>query len=371
MTDLSTSSLQLPVEVEEEIQNIKNNHISNEGAKTYRAGNAAAGSSDLLQPAAASSSGGSAFIEAPGPYDCICARGNMAMNHSGNKYFRSMVKRCSVAYEKCNNSLAKRSLLVSAIVNAIRAKGNGFIKQQKAQDGDGGAGRSYWYEVGDHIAREKVGQLLRETLSKRYKSSHTAKKQRMKQVTNKVNESMDSLFGSNPIIRTTIAKLTHDVAKLSTKTKTKTATNDTMTPIAATKPTSVHQDSNNFVSRKSSMSFSKSTTTVQQRDERLKKLFDDANIKMLQEMKRDRSLLHRFLQATTTTTSTSTLDRSSTLTTKAVKRTRSLPIDESAKISTYTSSIISDDDGDDESSNKKRKKTNQTKGNIKKRRKFH
>ena len=353
VTNTSPTSFQLPVEVEKEIQNIKNNICSNEGAQTNRTGDAAAAASS-----------GSASIEAPGPYDCICARGKMAMNHSGNRYFRSMVKRCSAAYEQCNSSLTKRSLLVSAIVNAIRAKGNGFIKQQ-TQYGD--AGRSYWCEVSDHVAREKVGQLLRETLNKKYKSSHTAKKQRMRRVSNQVNESLASLFGSNPIIQATIDKLTQDAAKLSMKPIC--ARNDTTATIAATNSASTHHDRRSLTHHISSQSFSSSASSVQQRDELLKQLFDDANIKMLREMKRDRSLLQRFLQATTTKTSTSTMERSSNLTRKSARRTGSPPIDESTKTSTSSSSIISDDDDDDESSDKKRNNTNQTKGNIKKRRK--
>lgn len=41
-----------------------------------------------------------------------------------------------------------------------------------------------WYETGDHLAREKVGQCLRDMLSSQYRSSSKAKKlnQKVKQI---------------------------------------------------------------------------------------------------------------------------------------------------------------------------------------------
>ena len=53
----------------------------------------------------------------------------------------------------------------------IRSRGNGFIKQ--TADGQ-------WLEVGDGLAREKAGQLLRNFSSKSYKSSVQAKSTRRK-----------------------------------------------------------------------------------------------------------------------------------------------------------------------------------------------
>ena len=85
----------------------------------------------------------------PGEYDVICARGKRALGHLGNRRFRSMIEDNLEKYSRANSKLEK-SLIVSEIVDAVRASspGGGFIREK------GGI----WYEVGDHIAREKCGQ---------------------------------------------------------------------------------------------------------------------------------------------------------------------------------------------------------------------
>jgi len=86
----------------------------------------------------------------PGPFDVICARGKEAYNHPGNKRFRSMIELSIEQYSKANSKLEK-SLIVTSIVGAVRdvASGGGFVKKE-----DNGR----WVEVGDHLAREKIGQ---------------------------------------------------------------------------------------------------------------------------------------------------------------------------------------------------------------------
>lgn len=85
----------------------------------------------------------------PGPFDVICARGKKALNHSGNRRFRAMIKANLQKYSMATSKLEK-SLIVSGIVDSVReaSPGGGFIKQENGK----------WYEVGDHIAREKCGQ---------------------------------------------------------------------------------------------------------------------------------------------------------------------------------------------------------------------
>lgn len=83
------------------------------------------------------------------PFDVICARGKMALNHSGNRRFRVIVKMHLERYSKAANKFEK-SLIVSQVVDSVResSPGGGFIKEARGR----------WYEVGDHVAREKVGQ---------------------------------------------------------------------------------------------------------------------------------------------------------------------------------------------------------------------
>ena len=86
----------------------------------------------------------------PGRADVICARGRKAHDHEGNKVLRKMIDEQIDTYAKAKSKLEK-SIIVSSIVTAVREASphGGFVRE-----GSNGT----WYEVGDHIAREKVGQ---------------------------------------------------------------------------------------------------------------------------------------------------------------------------------------------------------------------
>jgi hypothetical protein len=64
----------------------------------------------------------------PGPFDVICARGKQAYNHQGNRYFRQIIHHATEKYSKVESKL-QRSMIVTDIVDAIRVKGNGFIRK--------------------------------------------------------------------------------------------------------------------------------------------------------------------------------------------------------------------------------------------------
>ena len=85
----------------------------------------------------------------PGPVDVICARGKRAFNHTGNRRFRALIEAHLDKYEKATSKIDK-SLIVSSIVDSVReaSPNGGFVRE------DGGR----WFEVGDHNAREKIGQ---------------------------------------------------------------------------------------------------------------------------------------------------------------------------------------------------------------------
>jgi hypothetical protein len=105
----------------------------------------------------------------PGPMDAICARGKVALSHSGNRRFRLSVSMNLERYSKAATKLDK-SIIVSAVIDSVRqaSPDGGFIKKT------GG----FWFEVGDHVAREKAGQSFRDLLHDKYKSSTKAKKRR-------------------------------------------------------------------------------------------------------------------------------------------------------------------------------------------------
>lgn len=105
----------------------------------------------------------------PGPNDVICARGKTVWNHVGNKRFRAIVDKYCDQYKNVSSKY-ERSIIVTEIVNAVRAQGNGFVRFDEAN--------GEWVEAGNMAAREKVGQYFRSILG--YKSSFQLKKDRLK-----------------------------------------------------------------------------------------------------------------------------------------------------------------------------------------------
>jgi hypothetical protein len=88
------------------------------------------------------------FVE-PGPLDVICGRGKHILRHPGNHRMRSIIQSKLEEYANASTKL-KKSAIVSSIVDGVRtaSPGGGFVKCEAGQ----------WYEVGDHLAREKIGQ---------------------------------------------------------------------------------------------------------------------------------------------------------------------------------------------------------------------
>jgi len=126
----------------------------------------------------------------PGPYDVICARGKQAYNHEGNRYFRQIIHQTTEKYSKVESKL-QRSMIVTDVVDAIRAKGNGFLRRN---------GKGEWVECTDVMCREKVGQHFRNALGSRYKSS-TKSKRRIKEesIPRMVNNLHDIVFSSKAV----------------------------------------------------------------------------------------------------------------------------------------------------------------------------
>jgi hypothetical protein len=85
----------------------------------------------------------------PGEFDVICGRGKTARDHQGNISFRVAVEHAIDRYAEASSKIEK-SLVVSKIIEAIReaSPDGGFVKKESGR----------WFEVGDHMAREKVGQ---------------------------------------------------------------------------------------------------------------------------------------------------------------------------------------------------------------------
>merc|ERR1711865_1331459 len=102
----------------------------------------------------------------------------------------------------------EKSMIVSEIVDEIRSRSNntsdggGFIRRRSG----------IFYEAGDHFAREKVGQSLRDSLSDKYRSSTRAKKQRQNFVSAGVADQFDRMIKRNSFITRRINTLTTTAA---------------------------------------------------------------------------------------------------------------------------------------------------------------
>jgi hypothetical protein len=129
----------------------------------------------------------------PGPFDVICARGKVAWHHTGNKRFRTLVKESTQDYGQAKNKTERSVILVSDILDVVHSKGRGFVKKEK----DGG-----WIKVGTLLACEKAGQMLRNALSSKYRSSVVCKmKRRCREAQGKSIESLHGVMQSNRYVR--------------------------------------------------------------------------------------------------------------------------------------------------------------------------
>jgi hypothetical protein len=131
----------------------------------------------------------------PGRCDVICARGKEAKNHEGNRRYRAIIKNTLNKYAQATSRYEK-TVIVSEIVDAIRefSSDGGFVKKQ------GGV----WIEVGDQLAREKVGQSLRDSLDNLYGSSTKAKRRRRGVVSAGIARKVENLILSNEFVSSRI-----------------------------------------------------------------------------------------------------------------------------------------------------------------------
>jgi hypothetical protein len=100
-----------------------------------------------------------------------------------------------MALEKYGKSTNKyqKTLIVSSIVDEVRDRSpeGGFVRLEP---------NGLWYEVGDHLAREKAGQNLRDGLSRQYKSSTKAKRRRRNVVGTDLVYDVENMIQSNSFV---------------------------------------------------------------------------------------------------------------------------------------------------------------------------
>lgn len=190
----------------------------------------------------------------PGPNHVVCHRGRTFWDHEGNKMYRSIIKSANQKYAACKNKYEK-SLVVSEIVEAIihnNACNGGFVKK------DAITGR--WVEADERFSREKVGQSLRDSLHSQYRSSTKAKNRRKTVLFDPAKDGVEQIIHSNQQVSDRIHQLSTDFQS--------------------------HGDKTN--------------------EQAISALFDQANRDILETIKLDPQLRHRFQQVTTHTNATVT-----------------------------------------------------------------
>ena len=102
-------------------------------------------------------------------FDVICGRGKRCEEHYGNQQFRRIVDGHLEAYAGATSKVDK-SIVVSEILNAVRSSSpNGGFVRRNSKTG-------HYEAVTDRVAREKVGQMLRDSLNAQYRSSLGSKR---------------------------------------------------------------------------------------------------------------------------------------------------------------------------------------------------
>jgi hypothetical protein len=107
------------------------------------------------------------------PYTVLCGRGKDCFDSVGNRRFRILVQ-CQLGRYALAETKSAKSRIVSDIVELIRDSGGAFVKEKEGR----------WYEVGDVVAREKVGSLIRDFLFTRYRSASKCKVARRQHLRN-------------------------------------------------------------------------------------------------------------------------------------------------------------------------------------------
>jgi hypothetical protein len=122
----------------------------------------------------------------PGPNAVICGRGKACTSSAGNKKLRSYVDSFAKSYGTAANK-EQKSKIVSTIISLIEEpEGGAFVKFEE----------STWWKVDEAYAREKIGNLFRDVLHTKYRSSSKAKQAR-KQKTGSSSSSTTSSSSSS------------------------------------------------------------------------------------------------------------------------------------------------------------------------------
>jgi hypothetical protein len=142
----------------------------------------------------------------PSTYDVICSPGKEARAHPGTKRFRKILVGYVERYSKTTSKLEK-SLLISEIVKYVQERGN-FIKISADEGG--------YCLCSEAIAREKVGQGLRDLLHKNYRSSCKNKQRNRNRICHDIDNYISNLMEPSHFISQHMKKLQYDLDNMKT-----------------------------------------------------------------------------------------------------------------------------------------------------------
>ena len=111
-------------------------------------------------------------IIVPSPLDVVCCKGNLAFQHEGNQRLQAIVRSYVDQYEAAETK-GEKSMVVSLVMSAIREERGRFVRKDPVS--------GVWKVTTTRFAREKIGQMFRNSLHSQYKSS-TASKRRRREV---------------------------------------------------------------------------------------------------------------------------------------------------------------------------------------------
>ncbi|KAG7351689.1 hypothetical protein IV203_007737 [Nitzschia inconspicua] len=129
----------------------------------------------------------------PGHNAVICGRGKACTASPGNKKLRAYIDAFAKSYESATNK-EQKSMIVSTIISLIEEpEGGAFVKFEE----------STWWKVDEAYAREKIGNLFRDVLHTKYRSSSKAKQARKK-------TAVSGSTGFNDEIQSIVTKISMD-----------------------------------------------------------------------------------------------------------------------------------------------------------------
>ena len=216
------------------------------------------------------------IITTPSPFDVIIGRGEFCRTHPGNVELNSLVA-CRVAeYKTVSTCKTKKSVLVSSILSSVQGR---FLRQSHGR----------FEIIPARLVRAKIGRMLRDALAGDYRSSSVVKKRRRLQ---DLDARFQTVLERNSVIRTVLSQVQQDIDRLNNNNNNNNNNNtssctdwcndsdsDSDVPSLASVFDSDTEDDND-----SSNDYENISNCSQ--DSVVENLFDEANRRILSELKR-------------------------------------------------------------------------------------